>query len=367
MADTVAQLIVVSGPDEGRSAALAGEALVVGRAVTCELALTEQYVSREHARLRLSADGVVLEVLSSRGVEIDGRTHKRGKVIILATGDVVTVGLEDRLLFVDRGADAAAAVAKWQSQQKAAPPPAPAPVKAPEPVAAAAVKARPAAPAPAFAARKPFAAAAPAGSAAAGPSTAPAPRSRLGRRVLLIGLGVYGAAVVVLVVVLALLPDKPARQTAKPPRLTGPQIRKALMEDKSPPALDAEKAVAALEEAHRFYQAGQANIASRYNCIRQYKLYKAYSGRAAFEDPADQAHFEECLDELVRELLPIYDDACNAAEQERWHQALQGFEKARQRVLDQSNPFNFNVLSHIACTKKQIDAQNKSKRQFLGE
>jgi pSer/pThr/pTyr-binding forkhead associated (FHA) protein len=361
MAQANAQLIVVTGPDEGRTVALSGQELVVGRSAGCQLALTEQYISREHVRLSLGDDGVMLEVLSTRGVEIDGRTHKRGQVILLATGDVVTVGVETKLFFVDRGDDAGVALAQWKVQHPAAAAP---PVKVAKAPAAPPAPPRVPAPPPAFAAMKPSAVME---TSSGHPATAPVQTGLARRHKLMFGLGIYGLAMVVLVVVLVLLPDSPAPRRQRPKVLSQAQIEKILKSDESVPAQDSEKAVESLEAARRWYQVGRANVASRYNCIRQYKLYKAYSGRASFEDPADQARFDERLGELVEELLPIYDDACNAAVQERWHQALQGFSKSRDLVDDQSNPFNFNVLRHIDYVKAQVEAQKRSKRQFLGE
>ena len=355
MAQEKPQLIVVAGPDESHTAIIGGGGLTIGRAATCGLPLSEPTISREHLRLALAEEGVTLEVLSHQGVEIDGRMHKRGQLIVLGAGDVLTLGLQTQLLFVDRGGDADVAMVQWRVRNKAAAPETPEPVKTGK--AAAPVQ-------PTHAVKAHAAAAPPAGTDH--PVTAPVPTGLARRRKLLIGLGIYGAAMVALIVVLALAPDKPAGRAVRPKVLTQGEIEKILKAD-LPPSQNADKAVESLDAARRQYQMGRANIASRYNCIRQYKLYKAYSGRAAFEDPADQARYDESLAELVKELVPVYTDACNFAAQERWHQALAGFQKARDLVDDQANPFNINVLRHIDYTKKQLEAQRKGKRQFLGD
>ncbi len=113
-----AQLIVVAGPDDGRRFELNGGSFTLGRSATCQIALSEEYISREHARLSLGNDGIVLEVLSSNGLSIGGRKYKRGKEIVLAAGDVIELGADTKMLFIDRGGDAQAALANWQAEHR---------------------------------------------------------------------------------------------------------------------------------------------------------------------------------------------------------------------------------------------------------
>lgn len=63
----------------------------IGRSAACQLSLDDPLISRTHARLRVTADGVLLEDLGSRnGVLVNGeRLHEPR---ILAHGDHITIG-----------------------------------------------------------------------------------------------------------------------------------------------------------------------------------------------------------------------------------------------------------------------------------
>jgi len=67
---------------------------LIGRAATCQLSLDDPLVSRNHAALMVSQDGVVLEDLGSRnGVKVNGQrisgSHK------LINGDVISIGSQE--------------------------------------------------------------------------------------------------------------------------------------------------------------------------------------------------------------------------------------------------------------------------------
>lgn len=67
------EVVVVAGPDAGRSRPLAPPGLDVGRAPGNGLAVDDPSLSRTHARLHVGPDGVVLEDLgSTNGVLVDG-------------------------------------------------------------------------------------------------------------------------------------------------------------------------------------------------------------------------------------------------------------------------------------------------------
>jgi DNA-binding CsgD family transcriptional regulator len=70
----------------------AGE-FTIGRASACDLCLTGGLVSRRHARLRTTSDGILLEDLGSRnGVLVNNR--KVQGPTLLGHGDVIGIGLE---------------------------------------------------------------------------------------------------------------------------------------------------------------------------------------------------------------------------------------------------------------------------------
>jgi predicted component of type VI protein secretion system len=78
----------------------------IGRSATCQLSLDDPLVSRTHARLTVTPEGVVLEDLGSRnGVKVNG--HRVQEPRPLGHGDKIQIGSQDMLLLLrrDGGAD----------------------------------------------------------------------------------------------------------------------------------------------------------------------------------------------------------------------------------------------------------------------
>jgi pSer/pThr/pTyr-binding forkhead associated (FHA) protein len=88
-----ARLVVLEGPAQGRELVLAalGRAFLIGRGNHCDLALQDDDVSREHAALERSADGIVARDLGSKnGVEVQGQRIAGPRH--LCDGEIVRVG-----------------------------------------------------------------------------------------------------------------------------------------------------------------------------------------------------------------------------------------------------------------------------------
>jgi uncharacterized protein YndB with AHSA1/START domain len=87
-----AKVVVVSGPQAGRTVEFEGE-LVIGRA-DAGLELTDDEVSRRHARLIVESDGVVVEDLgSTNGTRVDG--ERIAQPVKLRVAGVVRVGTSE--------------------------------------------------------------------------------------------------------------------------------------------------------------------------------------------------------------------------------------------------------------------------------
>jgi pSer/pThr/pTyr-binding forkhead associated (FHA) protein len=70
-----------------------GPAFVIGRATDCDLVLDRELVSRHHARLTLSADGLMIEDLNStNGVFVNER--RIIEPTLLGHGDQIAIGTE---------------------------------------------------------------------------------------------------------------------------------------------------------------------------------------------------------------------------------------------------------------------------------
>lgn len=101
---TTAQPVLVGqgGQLNGYRWALA-DALLIGRSGTCDISITNQQVSREHARVVLTENGPILEDLGSKngtfhnGKPVTGSAH-------LEDGDVIQVALAQEFVFLGQDA-----------------------------------------------------------------------------------------------------------------------------------------------------------------------------------------------------------------------------------------------------------------------
>ncbi|MFP5371414.1 MAG: FHA domain-containing protein, partial [Actinomycetes bacterium] len=86
-------LVVVAGPDTGRWTLLRpGAAVVVGRSVQCDLALSDSLLSGRHLRVHLSSDGALVaeDLGSTNGTLLEGKALDGSKS--LAPGEYLQVG-----------------------------------------------------------------------------------------------------------------------------------------------------------------------------------------------------------------------------------------------------------------------------------
>lgn len=102
MSTTLGHLVVIAGPDQGRSFTLLdGQTLRIGRAQATETRLNDPQVSRVHCRLEV--DGGVFRLVDqdgASGTHVNGRKVERHE---LGPGDVVTIGGTQLRLQLDPG------------------------------------------------------------------------------------------------------------------------------------------------------------------------------------------------------------------------------------------------------------------------
>ena len=100
--DEVGLLIAQSGPLNGQRWALVNT-LVIGRNTDCDIVVPDRQVSRHHARLRLSPEGIFLEDLGSKN-----GTHHNGlatsDAVVLHDGDVIQIALAQKFVFLSSDA-----------------------------------------------------------------------------------------------------------------------------------------------------------------------------------------------------------------------------------------------------------------------
>ncbi|OGT27276.1 MAG: hypothetical protein A2Z17_00960 [Gammaproteobacteria bacterium RBG_16_66_13] len=96
-------LVAQSGPMQGNLWRLEGEALLIGRGEDCDIIVPDRQISRYHARIRRTIEGVMLEDLGSKN-----GTHLNGVPVNapspLQDGDIIQVAFALELAYVGREA-----------------------------------------------------------------------------------------------------------------------------------------------------------------------------------------------------------------------------------------------------------------------
>jgi DNA-binding winged helix-turn-helix (wHTH) protein len=91
-------LVAQEGPLKGQRWQV-GQTLVLGREASCDVVVADRQISRYHARLTPTPEGVILEDLGSKN-----GTHHNGvpltSPVVLQDGDVVSVALAQQFLFL---------------------------------------------------------------------------------------------------------------------------------------------------------------------------------------------------------------------------------------------------------------------------
>ena len=91
-------LIAQEGPLKGQRWQL-NQAIVLGREATCDVVISDRQISRFHARLSPTSEGVILEDLGSKN-----GTHLNGVLIsapvVLQDGDIVSVAMAQQFMFI---------------------------------------------------------------------------------------------------------------------------------------------------------------------------------------------------------------------------------------------------------------------------
>ncbi len=109
----VACLEVLGGQSRGRVLALTTGTTLMGRASTCDLSLDDDGLSRQHAKLSISDDGIVnlLDLGSTNGTYLN---NARIDMAIVREGDRIQLGPEAILRFDYRSRDEVARAAEQE-------------------------------------------------------------------------------------------------------------------------------------------------------------------------------------------------------------------------------------------------------------
>lgn len=343
------ELIFVSGPQRGQRAVLMRDVTLGGRSDLADIVFTEEFVSREQLQFQRIPEGWIVEsVARSNPMYVNGKRYKPGKQILLASGDVITVGAETEILFVEAMDDPNHVLADYRREH-----PETEPVPA-EPVA------------PAEEAPEPT----PASSdVAPSPPIAKPPRPKTTKKKnpsrtkkYFIAFLIYLAVLAVGVIVLS--KAKNAKETTEegpPPHLPSHTVSDVLQSDlqRRPNEVSAQRS---LREARMYFRHRTSERQNLYQCIKAYRLYKAYRRpeQRTFL-PEDERKYNQAVEELTTKVRTIYDRAWVAEMNAQWAKARQQYESILKYIPlsladddpDVQNVLLDNVMSSIHYVSKQ--------------
>jgi hypothetical protein len=95
-------LIGQSGPLNGERWAIRGP-MTIGRGEECDIVIPDRKISRQHARIRPTAAGIVLEDLDSKNGTHHNGTQIKGSVTI-TDGDVIQIALAQKFTYLSSDA-----------------------------------------------------------------------------------------------------------------------------------------------------------------------------------------------------------------------------------------------------------------------
>lgn len=352
------QLVFVKGPQTGQRVSLQGDRIVAGRSSDCQLPLKEHYVSRRQMQLTRTPDGWILENLSSNGTMVNGRRYKADQQILLATGDLLGVGMESEILFIAQGDDPKEALAKYIQSQPAPEAPKPAEPEAPPPDQPVEGELPP----------PPEDEIGPATESIASISEVEvqAQQRKAKMKKYLVMLAVSVAITIGVIALSSLVgpPTGPVVPSGIPTRLTAEQIRAAVTAIPADITPGATQAASELQLANQFFE-NHLLPGQLYTCVRHYKFYLAYRGSAGFEHGEDEQRYRTALDGdrhgdpgLIGSIHSLYERACEDELAQRWADALPLFVKLEKMVpAEPDDPTYDKLLKNINDHRKFVQVK----------
>lgn len=360
MAAGRAELVYVKGPQAGQRASLMSAIVTIGRGREADVQLTEEHVSRKHFQLTLTEDGWVFENISTLKSRVNGKKYKTGKKIILDTGDVIAVGAETELLFVATGDDTEAALIAYRrsgARKAQARPTSAAPAVAPvrdqqiEPGDAETPEDVEPSPAPEDEEDEDE----------LNPEEISALEQKAKRKKYGIVFGVYIALLIVFVVIIVTMFDRPGpdEREGHPVLMKKAQIEDAinakLHRDRNPveARIALEKAFLALDRTHK--------IDHLYKGLYWFKLSRAYGKTLNTEEERSFGSTSRRLTKLVQEK---YFNACAFEGDHKWTTAKILFQRLLDMLpsmggQDEKNEFRKNIRAHMAYIKRRSSTNTR--------
>jgi len=347
------ELIFLAGPEKDQRVALTADPAIVGRSESADVRVTERYVSREQIRFTLRPEGWIVENLSGRAMRINGKKYGRKKKIVLATGDLIGMGVSTEILFIAPGDDPEEALKQFRRSH--VPPPQAKPPEAPAPPAEA--------PKPA---KRPEVESLEEGEPKTAQIQVPADQRKRKLKKYGIMFGIYGLVMLVLIIWLsATQGGEEGGISGSLKVLTDEEIARALSDVLERPR-NPSKATEKLREA--LYYHNIWNQGDLYRCVKRFKEYLAYAGRSSCQDATHEEKFKNAKRQLIKEVQDQYRVACVMEEANNWPDARAAFEKLllmvpeenelqRDEVVYQS--LIVNVRQHLANVNRRSQREEE--------
>lgn len=356
------ELVFLSGPQKGLRSAILTDQATIGRQASCEIVLKDEFASRQQAKFELTADGWIVENLSSNGSKVNGKKYKTGKQILLATGDILAVGMQTEILFVAPGDDVDAALAQYFSLHPELQEATPVAPDTEVPVLALVQMPPPARPGRGEAA--PVAAMTPLPVPVLGPASEPEEmtaeqadqlemkkRSAKFKKYAIFGC-IYGAVLIGFIILMVTVrsDDEGGDKQYQPRMLKKEEIEKAVAYEPQR-ARNAVKAADELQKAKEEYNSREQTLGKLYRVVKYFNAYRAHRD-ASEADPTTLAQYEQAKRELLANVTSKYEDAYMYEQGKNWAQARRIFDELLEMVPEHEagNPaleiFVKNVMDH---------------------
>ena len=346
MAKDRAELIFVSGPQQGERSLLMAATVIVGRHPSCDIQITEHTVSRQQVRFQLTPHGWVVASIASSPIRINGKRYKAGQQIILDTGDVLGVGLDTEMLFVAQGADVEAALGDMaethpqfadfggvaalrepSAKPSASPPP-------PMPSAMQMPQAAPPPPEPEIEEEM---------EESLLDEVVAAEQARKTKvRKYAVGFGVYGLLLVGFIAAMQMRPTGEEGTVGGPPvRIPDREIATILTARRPDIPKREIRSPEILEQARRFYDDYPQYPGAMFRAVKHFNIYLAYSGRTeqGFVDEQDGRLYRDAQEKLVTSVIKAYRLAWKHTKNEDWHAALREFLAVQDMLPVNEDPY----------------------------
>ncbi len=341
------ELIFVSGPQAGERRSLTQRSVVAGRAPSCEIRLVEEFVSRQQFRIENTADGWVVENLSSHGTLINDKKFKAGKKVILDTGDVLSVGAMTRIMFVSADDDGAAALEQYRQQH----PQNEEVHEVPDVIADGETKEVP------QTSTEPQAAVAEEPAEEATPAAPPSKLRKYG-----IYAAIYLAALVALAVALSSINKTDGTGNGPPAIMEQREIEESLSEPLKR-GVNSNMAAEHRQKAINIYDGRSFRTGGLQACVKLFKLSLAsQSGnKIEFDDFKVNEMYRTSSTELADQVYNSYRSALILEKGGQWVAAIGGWEKLRVVIPQDSEwdttgyeKLSKNIASHAAYCRQQL-------------